>query len=278
VDEKRCRTLARLDATAKAQGLEILLLGAFARDILFWHSHGVECRRNTMDVDIVVQLKTWDAFHTFRTALLAVGFTDVTKNHPEKLRDTKTDVEIDLLPFGEIAEDGKTVVWPEDNSRWSVVGIQDAFAHALLIEIAVVGEPLKLRCVSAPALVLLKIVAVNDRPEARYKKDAADIGFVIEQYLEIGNRSRLQIPPHDDILNKVDADLNRATACLLGRDMSVMVSASTKAHVVDLLSKEVASKSPCRFTQGLQRSLRSNKFAEARTIVRDLLDGLKWRS
>jgi predicted nucleotidyltransferase len=61
VDEMRELTLAKLAATAESQGLNVLLLGAFARDLLFWHMHNIECHRATMDVDVVVQLKDWAA-------------------------------------------------------------------------------------------------------------------------------------------------------------------------------------------------------------------------
>ena len=278
VDESRGRTLARLAATAETRGLEMLLLGAFARDLLFWHTHGVDCHRETMDVDIVVQMKNWAAYHEFRAVLIGAGFKGGAEEHPEKLHDTVTGVEVDLLPFGEIAGDGQAIVWPGDNSRWSVVGIQDAYDHALKLEMVVDQVPHVIRFISIPALVLLKIVAVHDRPEARFKKDTVDVGFVIEKYLGIGNKTRLERPPHDDILDKVGSDLDRATARLLGRDVSMMISAKTKAYVVGLLGADVASKSPCRFTQGLQRSLCDGDFNRARTIVREILEGLKWTS
>ena len=194
----------------------MLLLGAFARDLLFWHVRGIQCPRLTMDVDVVVQMKSWAAYHEFREALIDAGFGGEEKAHPEKLHDGATGVEVDLLPFGEIAEDGMTVVWPADNSRWSVVGIQDAYEHALEFEIVSAGLRHAIKFISLPALVLLKIVAVYDRPEARFKKDTSDIGFVIRKYLEVGNKERLEHFPHDDIYREVGTDLDRATARLLG--------------------------------------------------------------
>lgn len=277
VDERRVRTLAKLAATAESQGLNVLLLGAFARDLLFWHLHSIECRRATMDVDIVVQLKDWTAYHKYRSELVALGFKeDEAENHPEKLIDPQTDIEVDLLPFGEIAKDGKTVVWPEDDSRWSVVGIQDAYDHALLLEISDEGVSYRIPFISVPSLVMLKIVAAKERPRARAKKDTVDIGFIVRRYLDIGNRARLETPPHNDILNSVDYDLDRATAQLLGRDIGSIVVDATQDHLVALLEQEVASKSLCLFTRRLSSALSHGDFAKARQIVRDILDGLMW--
>ncbi|MEI8122441.1 MAG: hypothetical protein WCI20_10340 [bacterium] len=76
VDEKRALTLSKLATVAESQGLNVLLLGAFARDLLFWHMRNIECRRATMDVDIVVQLKDWTAYHKYRRALVDLGFKE----------------------------------------------------------------------------------------------------------------------------------------------------------------------------------------------------------
>lgn len=278
VDEERVLTLSKLATVAESQGLNVLLLGAFARDLLFWHMHNIECRRATMDVDIVVQLKDWTAYHKYRRALVDLGFKeDETEDHPEKLTDPQTAVEVDLLPFGEIAKDGKTVVWPEDDSRWSVVGIQDAYDHALKLNIAEGGRRRAIRFISIPSLVLLKIVASQERPEARAKKDAVDIGFVVQKYLAVGNRERLEGETHGDIMATVGDDLDRATAQLLGRDIMAMISPATKKYIVPLLEHEAASRSPCPFSQGLSRSLCRGDFNRARMIIRDILDGLNWR-
>lgn len=278
VDEKRVRTLAKLAATAESQGVNILLLGAFARDLLFWHVHGIECHRETMDVDLVAQLKDWAAYHKYRRALLDLGFKeDEAADHPEKITDPQTNVEVDLLPFGEIAADGKTVVWPEDDSRWSVIGIQDAYENALRLGINCEGVRYRIPFISVPSLVMLKIVAAQERPAARAKRDTVDIGFVIGKYLAIGNKVRLEAPPHGDILDAVDNDLDRATARLLGRDMGAIVSDSTRDHLAGLLRREVTSKSLCRFTRGLSSAVCKGNFSRARLIAGDLLDGLMWR-
>ena len=130
--------------------------------------------------------------------MLQDGFARPYEDHPEKLVDTETGQELDLLPFGAIAEDGRTIVWPHDNSAWSVVGLQDAFDRPLWMEVAGDGGPQRIRFVSAAALVMLKMVAVHDRPEARHKRDGTDIGFVIGNYLEIGNNERLRTAPNDN--------------------------------------------------------------------------------
>lgn len=156
------------------------------------------------------------------------------------------------------------------------MGLEDALAHALCLGISADATTYQIPFVSVPGLVTLKIVAVSDRPEARFRRDGTDIGFVIENYLAIGNRDRLRQPPHDDILASVGNDLDLATAQSLGRDIAAMASVARRARLLDILNHEVASHSRCPLTQGLQGSYFRGRFAQARAAVRALAAGLAW--
>ena len=276
ISEKREQTLFRVATLAERLGVPALLCGAFARDVLFWHMHGIHTNRETMDVDICVQVQDWAAFGCLGEGLRQNGFKNPYEEHPEKFEDEETGQELDLLPFGELAEDGKTIVWPQDNSRWSVVGLQEAFDHALHLEIKGDGQVRQLSLVSVPALVMLKIVAVHDRPEDRYKKDGTDIGFVIENYLGAGNKDRLKTQPNDDIMAIADGDLDMATAVLLGRDMAALVGAVTRDYILELLDSEVTSQRRCHLVRGLQKSHCRGDFTRARSILQTLAGGLRW--
>ncbi len=83
--------------------------------------------------------------------------------------------------------------------------------------------------------------------------------------------------PHNDILDAVKYDLDRATARLLGRDIGGILAEGTRTHIVELLRTVVATRSESLFTQGIQRALCDGDFSRARLIVTDILDGLMWR-
>lgn len=131
IEDKKEQTLLKVASIADKRGTPILLCGAMARDILFWHMHSIALIRGTMDLDISIQTSDWTAYEEFRKNVLSEGFENLDADHPEKLRDTETGSELDLLPFGEIANDGKMIVWPEDNSLWSVIGYEEALENAL---------------------------------------------------------------------------------------------------------------------------------------------------
>ena len=277
ISEKPERTLFRVATLANSRGLPALLCGAFARDVLFWHMHGIQTYRATMDVDISVQVRDWGTFDALGEDLRRNGFGNPDEDHPEKFVDQETGQYVDLLPFGELSEDGKTIVWPQDNTLWSTVGLQDAFEHASHLEVKSGEEVLQLALASVPAFVMLKIVAVHDRPEDRYKKDSTDIGFVIHSYLDVGNKDRLKVPPNDDIMAAVDGDLDLATAILLGRDVAALASVATRDHVLGLLDSEVTSGSRCYLSRGLQKSYCRGDFSRARKLLQALAEGLRWQ-
>ncbi|MBN1669681.1 MAG: nucleotidyl transferase AbiEii/AbiGii toxin family protein [Kiritimatiellae bacterium] len=276
LDPPRERTLFRIAGIAADRELSPLLVGASARDILFWNRHGREPGRATMDLDICVQVPNWASLAALGDVLRRHGFTNPEEAHAERFLDEETGQQVDILPFGEIAEDGRTVVWPQDGSLWNVVGLRDAFERALRLEVHDGGGSLRLRLISVPALVLLKTVAVHDRPQRRFKRDGTDIAFVMANYLEIGNTARLRRAPHDGIMQQVDGDLSLAAAVLIGRDIGALSSRDTREYVLGLLEAEVTSASRCHLARGLQRSLCRGDFTRARNHLRCLADGLRW--
>ncbi len=270
--------LARLAQLAGSQGIPILLFGATARDILFEHAHGVPIARRTMDVDVSVQMRTWDDYRRFCQTLRASGFTNPHGAHEEKFVDPVTRLEMDLLPSGEIAADGQAIVWPADNSRWSVIGLEDAFRSALRLPLTGAdGVPVEFPVASIPAQFLLKLVAVYDRPDDRANKDGRDLAFILCNYLAAGNRDRL-ISEAGDILGLVDRDLLRAGAMLLGRDLASIASPPTQARVVEILTWETSSPSRCPVVHGMLKADAREfwgRFPAARAALHAVLRGLQ---
>ncbi len=275
ISKERERTLFKIATLAETQGVSILLFGATARDILFSHMHGIESGRMTMDVDISIQLPDWNAYNKFGEKMRSIGFFNKHEGHEEKFTDEETGQEVDLLPFGEISEDGTKIVWPNDNSVWSVTGFKDALDHAFMLSVC--GDSRQRRSIPiipVPALVMLKIIALNDRPEDRYKKDGADIAFVIKNYLEIGNSARLKEGPHNDIMASVDSDIELASATLIGRDIRGITSSDSSNYLLELLDVDIKSRSRCYLARGIMNELCKGDFKRARGVLSCLRAGL----
>lgn len=264
----KVETLQRLYTATET--IPVVLLGAFARDLLFYHLHGVEVPRATKDIDTSVQMSSWENFDAVCRKLLELGFRNKSPLHPEKFTDTNGQ-EVDMLPFGSLSEDGKTITWPADNSPWTISGIQEAYDHALLFRQAA----FEFRIIPPAAMIYLKIFSTCDRPRDRKKKDSADINFVLNNYLTATGKGRLKSSGSDgDIMEKVKGDLERAAAWLAGRDMAGIVSAQTAVDLLGLLRKETEGTSLCPIAHELA-NYHEGKFARSREILKSLQGGFE---
>ncbi len=264
----KVETLQRLYTATET--IPVVLLGAFARDLLFYHLHGVEVPRATKDIDTSVQMSSWENFDAVCRKLLELGFRNKSPLHPEKFTDTNGQ-EVDMLPFGSLSEDGKTITWPADNSPWTISGIQEAYDHALLFR----QVAFEFRIIPPAAMIYLKIFSTCDRPRDRKKKDSADINFVLTNYLTATGKGRLKSSGSDgDIMEKVKGDLERAAAWLAGRDMAGIVSAQTAGDLLGLLRKETEGTSLCPIAHELA-NYHEGKFARSREILKSLRDGFE---
>lgn len=249
--------------------MPVVLLGAFSRDLIFYHAHGIEVPRATMDIDTSVQMASWDDFSAACEKLKAMGFENEDEDHPEKLYD-ENGQEVDLLPFGSLSEDGRTITWPQDNSPWSICGIQEAYEHAMLV----MQDTLELRVIPPCAMIYLKMFSIYDRPDDRRKKDTGDIQFVLENYLDVVGRERLLSGGSDnDVMELVGGDIVKAAARVAGRDMRAILNADSMSELSKILRVETTSRSRCPIAHELA-GLHKGQFARARAILASLHDGV----
>lgn len=69
IDPITAEILREVAAAAEAEGVDHMLVGATARDVLLTHVFGLEVRRATYDVDFAVAVKDWEQFDALRTRL-----------------------------------------------------------------------------------------------------------------------------------------------------------------------------------------------------------------
>lgn len=220
VPESTLHVLAAVDRVATEQECPYLVVGATARDLLLFHVFGIPTIRATGDVDFAIAVESWDKFHGMRNALLATEeFIPAKVEH--RLYFKESNIPIDLIPFGGVAE-GDTIAWrPAKDTAMTVAGFEDAMAASIEIQ---VSPTLTLPVVSLAALAVLKIFAWKDRKTT--DKDAVDLYRVISTYADAGNEDRLYDP--DSLhMEKFNYDLELAGAALAGVDGRMLSSAAT---------------------------------------------------
>ncbi|MFQ5632331.1 MAG: nucleotidyl transferase AbiEii/AbiGii toxin family protein, partial [bacterium] len=184
--------------------------------------------RTTGDWDFGVKVNSWDEFNKLRLALLQ-GPNTMFK--PSKILQRlihASGIPIDLVPFGELARPDGTILWPDDEIEMTVLGFNEAFAHADWIEL---DKEVEIPVVSIPALVVLKFFSFADRKRI---DDLRDIEFILKNYLQYENENRIFEELAKELSNAT-MKYEQAGPFLLGKDAGDMCSPQTLSQLLPLL-------------------------------------------
>ena len=163
----------------------------------------------------------------------------------------------------------------------SMVGFEDAHRAARKVRVRA-SPPLEILVASTPGLTILKLVSWADRPQAR-SRDAVDLAYILENYLDVGNHERLY-NEHLDLVEIKGFDYVRAGARLLGRDIASIGEPETIGRIREILAKETADQGRVRLVQAMMAGQdvsdeeRKNRFGELRGQLRQLLMGIEHRA
>jgi predicted nucleotidyltransferase len=110
-------------------------------------------------------------------------------------------------------------------------------------------------------------------------RDAKDLGFLMRTYIDAGNEERLFEQEADiiEILQESGSyDYVRASARLLGRDISAIAHPETKESLLRILEKETSKGGPYRLVEDMRaaHSLASSDFEENLVLLEELKAGV----
>lgn len=176
IDPKTAAALLVLARVLVEDGRDLVLIGAIVPQLLIDLRLGLQTSgRTTRDVDAVVRAVSWEDFGRIRRRLFEAGFRPGSPPHELVF---EQDVNIDLIPYGPGLVQNDRLEWPGEDRVMSTLGVEEAFECAKQEQIA---PGLRLRVVPIPGLVLLKLVAYQDRPEER-ARDLTDVVYCFEHY------------------------------------------------------------------------------------------------
>lgn len=248
IDSSFLTIFESLDAAAGEVGIPYFIVGATARDMVLSMGYGIDISRATADIDLGINVSSWDEFDQLKMALVKTGqFSD----HRARQRLIYDDsIPIDIVPFGVISSTEGNIRWPSTQDEvMNVVGFEDAFKLAQPVRLRE-EPPLDINFSSPLGLAVMKLIAWNDR-NAAGNKDAIDLATVLRTYLDAGNRERLY-SDHADLLTE-DFDYVLAGAELLGRDIASSVSSATKRLMIEILRQETDVDSQSRLAEDMTR-------------------------
>lgn len=243
-DDLFAGAVAAVQRVAASCRVPVLLVGAYARDLLLEEWGAKASMRRTRDVDFGVKIGDWAEFKALRGSLIATGeFAEVGRNlHKVKYRGT---MEVDLVPFGEIAdEEGRLVCWPDEfGQEMNVLGYQEALAIAKKCPVA----PMPM--VTLPAFVGLKILSWNDGPERR-AKDASDLGFVLKNLSAMDAVLESMVDFADEDWQDIDHRCHR----WLGTQVGSVFGIRTRIALARVLAREADERGGWRLARQMAAS------------------------
>lgn len=232
LDKELVERYTEVALTLADLNIPFLVIGASARDLFFEYAYDIVSPRKTHDLDFAIQVPNWEAFEQARKALIKRGFVETKAQH----RLQKGEVyPIDIVPFGEIADENN-IAWPPDRDiQMNVLGFDEALSNAALLVIN--NNPkIEIPVAQPPGLILIKFIAWLDREQALRTKDAQDIKFILRSFESFPYIKGMLY--QNDLLEKHDGDTYLIGAELLGREVSEISSCKSKALIIETLQNE----------------------------------------
>jgi len=262
---------------AESIGTPFFVVGATARDMIFEYGYGIEPARATRDIDLAVQVPGWDHYAKLRDELIQTGKFESARE-AQRLKYMKT-VAIDMIPFGAIAGPGGSFSWPPDHDvEMNTIGFEESYQHSLTVRVGR-NPDLLIRFASPAGLALMKLVSWSEgRPERN--KDAKDLGFLMRKHIEAGNEDRLFEEESDLIgilADRGEFDYLKASARLLGRDISAMARPKTRERLLYILERETGEKDRYRLVEEMMDAYvpSLSDFEENLALLEELMAGLQ---
>jgi predicted nucleotidyltransferase len=223
-------------------GIPFFLVGAKARDLFFTSLFDIPTKRASLDIDLGIKVNSWDEVAKLVEGLTATpDFTSLNKIK-SRFRHTNGTL-IDIVPFGSVENSSGKVQWPTDDAIMTTLGFEEAFAYSLDVLLRN-SPPLVLKICTPPAMVILKLIAWDEKYPER-AKDGQDIDFIMQNYIEAGNDFRLSEEDHD-LYQENGFDYTKASARILGRDITKIASDETISFIVKILERETKNDSDFR--------------------------------
>jgi predicted nucleotidyltransferase len=228
-----------LEEVFRVLEIDYYLIGAIARDI--WYARGEKHFRSTKDIDFAVLVGSQKEYDAVRQYLIEnKKFVDIRQNSFVLI--SPSGIQVDILPFGEITIDDGIKITGTGLTNIRVNGFMEVYKSGTAMVDLTTGHHFKVA--SLPSIVLLKLIAFDDRPEERLK-DARDIANILVNYFEL--QADVVYEDHADIFTVSDSELDKLTfpvvsGIVIGREMKRITDGNQllKERLVKILETQMA--------------------------------------
>ncbi|MDT8402665.1 MAG: nucleotidyl transferase AbiEii/AbiGii toxin family protein [Bacteroidales bacterium] len=200
--------------------IDYYLVGATARDVWMKGVHDLPLKRATRDIDFGIMIRDSDVFDDLKSYLInEEEFTPAHGN--EFVLIWRDQTQVDLIPFGELEREGIVTVNGTGFTSINVEGFKEVYEQA---SEEIETEDQRFRVCTLAGIVILKLIAWDDRPEIR-RDDIGDIAEIIKNYFHLKDE---EIFEHHSDLFSDEIELEEIAAQFLGREIGKIISGNLK--------------------------------------------------
>jgi predicted nucleotidyltransferase len=232
-DQRLHDVLKTINTSCEKLGIDFYLLGALARDV--WFKQQQIAASGTKDVDFAVFINETEQFSNLKTVLIEeCGYIQSKAN--QFVLFAPNGFMIDVLPFGAIEVEDGVAVEGEGLAKIKVTGFKEVYLTA--VKPVFIFDDQETKVATLPGIVLLKIIAFDDRPEQRYN-DPIDCISIIKNYFSI--ESDLIYDEHNDLFGDPNRELETIAARVIGREMRKPLDqdAKLKERTMGILNRHI---------------------------------------
>jgi predicted nucleotidyltransferase len=262
--------LSALERGLNKFDIDFYLVGAVARDVWMSAINGILPSRITGDIDFAVFIDDKETYNELKKYLVEIeGFAPHRGNAFVLI--WKGYVQVDLLPFGAIEGHGDSV--SIDGVGLTSVNMP-AFKEIYLsgLPTAELEEKHTFKFCTLPGIVLLKLIAYQDRPEIR-RDDIKDISKILKHFFDMYANEIFD--NHNDLFGN-DPNLNLLAARVMGREVAKIAQLNQQLYerVNDLLV--LNTKSPETSEIGkIMAEFFENSIEDNISLLNNLITGLQ---
>lgn len=256
--------LQELTEFFKDSDISFFVIGATARDIIM-ELHNESSGRLTHDLDIAITVNNWEQYKTMESEIAKLP--NFTKDPDQKQRFKYLGkFDLDIVPYGDIMKEDNKIFWPPDEEfAMSVLGFSAVNDAALKVSI---DEDIEIQIASLTGIFILKVVAWRDRHH-KTNKDADDMAFILQNYLEIHRDESLEY--FEEIYTE-DHTILKGGATLLGKQLNEVLNnhPEAKQSITEILTTEIEKKEESKLINQILETHKALSYEEVLKSIQNI--------
>lgn len=173
------------------------------------------------------------------------------------------------MPFGEIEIDDDIKLSETGLTIIKINGFMEVYQAGTEAVLLKTGHTFKVA--TLPAIVMLKLIAYDDRPEIRLK-DARDIINILTHYFDL--QAEMIYEHHADLFGEDEGSLSEVSGIVIGREIKKIVADNLNLYerLIGIITRQIELRENSAFIRNMVNEDNSN-VEEVNGLLKSLLNG-----